>query len=92
MTTTTVRVNLQYELEDYNVFTKKKPVIVDMQSVRFGLYYEYLLDLIVNWPTLFSVSPARKNWQKSSIRSLTLLSLSLEKKWIGLKLVCVEVP
>ena len=48
MTTTTVRVNLQYELEDYNVFTKKKPVIVDMQSVRFGLYYEYLLDLIVN--------------------------------------------
>ena len=35
MTTTTVRVNLQYELEDYNVFTKKKPVIVDMQGVRW---------------------------------------------------------
>ena len=34
MTPTTVRVNLQYELEDYNVFTKKKPVIVDMQRVR----------------------------------------------------------
>ena len=36
MTTTGVRVNLQYELEDYNVFTKKKPVIVDMQRVRSG--------------------------------------------------------
>ena len=30
----TVKVNLQYELEDYNVFTKKKPVIMDIQGAR----------------------------------------------------------
>ena len=35
MTTTTVKVNLQYELEDYNIFTKKKPIIMDMQGVRW---------------------------------------------------------
>ena len=41
MTTTTVRVNLQYELEDYNVFTKKKPVIVDMQGVRWVIIHDW---------------------------------------------------